>query len=143
MESFADQELRRLSDEVETQLREIRTPVPTDFQKAIIKSDRKQTLEKQFTAIVTATGEPPESFLRKFARSARRDLCEEGGVLYEQWQTWADLTNKDTLNTYKAVLVSMGLTGEFVPMLVVALVVITLHLGAKTICEEYGQTDEA
>ncbi|MEY2977499.1 MAG: hypothetical protein RLZZ435_1638 [Cyanobacteriota bacterium] len=63
-------------------------------------------------------------------------------MLYEQWQTWADLTNKDTLNTYKAVLVSMGFTGEFIPMLVVALAVITLHLGAKTICEEYGQSEE-
>ncbi|MFZ9736719.1 MAG: hypothetical protein ACO3EZ_01780 [Prochlorotrichaceae cyanobacterium] len=142
MESFSEKELQRLSDEVDTQLREIRTQVPTDLQKAITKSDRQQALDKQFAAIATATGEPPDSFLCKFARSARRDLCEEGGMLYEQWQTWADLTNKDTLNTYKAVLVSMGFTGEFIPMLVVALAVITLHLGAKTICEEYGQSEE-
>ncbi|MEY2977498.1 MAG: hypothetical protein RLZZ435_1637 [Cyanobacteriota bacterium] len=36
MESLSEHELQRLSDEIDTQLREIRTQVPTDLQKAIV-----------------------------------------------------------------------------------------------------------
>jgi hypothetical protein len=89
------------------------------------------------------TQEEPQGFLRRFARATRRDLCEEGGVLYEQWHKWADLNNKTVLEKYGTVLVAMGFTQEVIPMLVVALVVITLHLSAKTICEEYGQDASA
>lgn len=135
---FDDAELGRLSAEVDAQLQELRA-APASVTLKSISGEEKALPVKQFAAIEKATGEPPEGFLRKFARAARRDLCEEGGTLYEQWKTWADLTNKDTLKTYKAVLLSMGITGEFVPLLVVALAVITLHLGARTICEEYGQ----
>ena len=52
---------------------------------------------KQHFVNVVATGEEAEGFLRKFARASRRDLCEEGGVLHEQWKKYADLENEKTI----------------------------------------------
>ena len=138
--SFDETELDRLSAEVDAQLQELQA-APAGAMFKSISGEEKALPAKQFAAIEQATGEPPEGFLRKFSRSARKDLCEEGGLLYGQWQQWADLRNEDTLKTFKAVLVSMGVTGEVLPLVLVAATVITLHLGAKTICEEYGQEE--
>jgi hypothetical protein len=71
--------------------------------------------------------------------AARRDLCEEGGVLYEQWQKYADLENERTLAFVGGVLGTMGLTGGTGQAVAIAVTVILLHLGVKTVCEEYGE----
>ena len=85
---------------------------------------------------MVATGEEAEGFLRKFGRASRRDLCEEGGVLYEQWKKYADLENEKTIAFVGGV---MGLAGQPLTSAAIAVTVIMLHLGVKTMCEEYGK----
>ena len=75
---------------------------------------------------MVATGEEAEGFLRKFGRAARRDLCEEGGVLYEQWKKYADLENEKTIAFVGGV---MGLAGQPLTSAAIAVTVIMLHLG--------------
>lgn len=52
---------------------------------------------KQHFVNGVATGEEAESFLRKFGQASRRDLCEEAGVLCEQWEKYQNLGREDTL----------------------------------------------
>lgn len=138
---FSKAKIQQLSQEIDLQLQELSTVTSSSDVGTVRSEDRKSrsSLDKQKQAIVKATEEDLESFLRRFSRAARNDLCMEGGILYTQWKNYADLDNEDTIRTFRTVLVAMGITGEYIPLLVVALAVIVLHLGAKTICEEYGQ----
>lgn len=138
---FSKAEIQELSQEIDRQLKELSSVTPSPDIGTVRSGDGelRASLDRQKQAIVQATGEDPENFLQRFARATRKDLCSEGGVLYTQWKNYADLDNKDTIRTFRSVLVAMGITGEYVPLLVVALAVIVLHLGVKTICEEYGQ----
>lgn len=138
--AFSKAEIQQLSLEIDLQLQELSNVTPSIVGEVRSEDGMKSSLDKQKQAIVQATGEDPESFLRRFSRATHKDLCREGGVLYTQWKNYADLDNKDTIRTFRTVLVAMGITGEYIPLLVVALAVIVLHLGAKTICEEYGQS---
>jgi len=79
--------------------------------------------------------------MKRFLQAVRKDLCEEGGVLHEQWKKWGDLSNEKVLQSFGAILVAMGLTGNALQTLAVASAVIVLHLGAKTICEEAANVD--
>ncbi len=74
----------------------------------------------------------------RFGRAAHKDLCLEGGTLHDQWKRFGDLDNKDLIATFGPLLVSLGITGEVVPMVLVPVAVIVLHLSVKTICEEYS-----
>jgi hypothetical protein len=93
----------------------------------------------QKEAIEVATQEPAAGFLRKFGRASWRDLCEEGGLLYEQWQKYADLENEQTLKFILGMLGAMGLAGQPLTSVAIAVTVILSHLGVKTVCEEYGE----
>lgn len=95
-------------------------------------------LASQATVVQQETHESVETFLRKFALTARKDLCEEGGMLYEQWKKWGDLNNPEALERIGMVLLAMGFTGGVMRSLLVAVTVIIVHLGARTICEQYG-----
>ena len=99
----------------------------------------RSQLRVQKDAIAVATGEEAEGFLRKFGRASRRDLCEEGGVLYEQWKKYADLENEKTIAFVGGVMGTMGLAGQPLASAAIAVTVIMLHLGVKTMCEEYGE----
>ena len=98
--------------------------------------------DPQRNAIAQATGQEPESVMKKFMRVARKDLCEADGVLYQQWQRWGDLQNKDTLDKLGAVGVALGFSGEILPVVLVAIAVIIIHLGVKTICEEFASEED-
>ena len=100
------------------------------------KQDNLERLPAQWQAISTITKEEPRSFWRRFKQAAHRDLCEDGGVLHTQWKKYGDLSNEAVLKSFGAVLAAMGFSGNVLQMLAVALGVIVIHLGCKTICEE-------
>ena len=137
---FSAEQVREMSAEVDRQLGAARGMPITDEKDAIdeLRMLRSQ-LRVQKDAIVVATGEEAEGFLRKFGRAGRRDLCEEGGVLYEQWKKYADLENEKTLRSVGIVLGAMGLAGQPLTSVAIAMTVVMLHLGVKTMCEEYGE----
>jgi hypothetical protein len=133
------QQIGAMSAEVDRQLAAVRV-MPIEDQRDGMDEVRRlrSQLRVQKEAIAVATGEEAEGFLRKFARASRRDLCEEGGVLYEQWKKYADLENEKTIGFVSGIVGAMGLTGGAATGAAIAVTVIMLHLGVKTICEEYG-----
>ena len=136
---FSDEEISQLAAEIDAQLLELRS-LSGD---APLKSgDREAQLVKQNQAISTATKEPAKSFLQKFWKAAKADLCEEDGVLYKQWKKWGDLDNKETISTFKGILAGLGLSGNVLPTAIVAVTVIVLHIGVKAFCDEYGDRKE-
>ncbi len=137
---FSDEEISILAAEIDAQLLELRS-LSGD---APLKSgDREAQLVKQNQAIATATKEPAKSFLHKFWKAAKADLCEEDGVLHKQWKKWGDLDNKETISTFKGVLAGLGLSGNVLPTVIVAVTVIVLHIGVKAFCDEYGDRKES
>ena len=137
---FSDQEISKLAAEIDAQLLELRSPNVATFSKSI---DPNLELVKQNQAIAAATKEPAKSFLQKFWKAAKADLCEEDGVLYKQWKKWGDLDNKETISTFKGVLTGLGLSGNVLPTVIVAVMVIVLHIGVKAFCDEYGDRKES
>ncbi len=99
-------------------------------------------LRNQTAAIEQLAGEPADSFLRKLARVARRDVCEEGGLLNKQWEQYQDLSRADTLAVVGGALGLLGLANPVVVAIAVPVTVIILHLGLRTFCEEYGEKAE-
>ena len=106
---FSDQEIAALAAEIDAQLLELRSLNVANFSKSV---DPRLELVKQNEAIAAATKEPAKSFLRKFWKAAKADLCEEEGVLYQQWKKWGDLDNKEAMGKFKLVLTGLGLTGN-------------------------------
>lgn len=133
---FTSDELDALSIEIDQQLQELRS-IPSDL-KAGEEPSTDLVLAKQSQTIQQVTQEPSASFLRKFGRAAKSDLCEEGGMLNQQWKKWGDLDNKDAVERLGAVLLAMGFTGGVLRSLVVAITVIVIHIGVKAFCEDYS-----
>jgi len=136
---FSDQEISQLAAEIDAQLLELRSLSGDASLKA---GDKEAQLVKQNQAISTATKEPAKSFLQKFWKAAKADLCEEEGMLYKQWKKWGDLDNKETISTFKGILTGLGLSGNVLPTVIVAITVIVLHIGVKAFCDEYGDRKE-
>ena len=130
---FIAEDIARLSVEIDRQLLELKQMPDAGYK----GDDLDGQLVKQSQAIEKATGEKPHSFLKKFGKAAKSDLCEEGGVLYGQWQKWADLNNQQVVERFGAVLVAMGFSGAGLEILVVAIAVIVIHIGVKAFCEEF------
>ncbi len=134
---FTIEEVNGLSAEINRQLQDLAKASPSD-----IKSGGTEETEglpvKQSQVITEITQEDPKTFLKTFLAVAKGDLCEEGGLLYGQWKKWADLNNKDVIEKFTAILVALGFTGNTLPILVVAVAVIVIHLGVKTVCEYYS-----
>ena len=135
---FTPDQLASLSLQIDQQLRELHNAPPCAEVKSgePHKQDIPERLPAQWQAISTITKEEPRSFWRRFKQAARRDLCEDGGVLYAQWQRYRDLSSKSVLESFGAVLMAMGFSGNALQILAVALGVIALHVGCKAICEE-------
>ena len=95
---FSAEQVREMSAEVDRQLGAARGMPIADEKDAIdeLRMLRSQLRVKK-EAIAVATGEEAEGFLRKFARVARRDVCEERGLLNQQWEKYQDLGREDTL----------------------------------------------
>ena len=136
---LSDQEISQLATEIDAQLLELRSLSGDASLKTV---DKEAQLVKQNQAIAAATKEPAKSFLQKFWKAAKADLCEEDGVLYKQWKKWGDLDNKETISTFKGVLTGLGLSGNVLPTVIVAVMVIVLHIGVKAFCDEYGDLKE-
>jgi hypothetical protein len=136
---FSDQEIADLAAEIDAQLLALRSPDAATYTKSV---DPQVALVKQNEAIATATQEPAKSFLQKFWKAAKADLCEEDGVLYKQWKKWGDLDNKETISKFGGLLAGMGISGEFITPIVVSVTVIVLHIGVKAFCDEYSDRTE-
>ncbi len=135
-EPFTAEQITALSAEVDEQLQELNSIYGTDQLKGVKSKDTLP--DKQRQVIAVATGEETTSFLKRFKQAAHQDLCEKDGVLYKQWKwkKWGDLSNKQVLKSFGAVLVAMGFAGNALQILAVALAVVVLHIGVKAICEE-------
>jgi hypothetical protein len=103
-----------------------------------LRSLRSQ-LALQEGAIEAQVQEPVGDFLRRFARVARRDVCDEGGLLNRQWVKYQDLGREDTIVVVAGALGLMGVASPVAVAIAVPVTVIILHLGLRTFCEEYGE----
>ena len=133
---FSDQEISQLAAEIDAKLLELRS---LSGDASLRSGDKEAQLVKQNQAIEGATGEPADTFLKKFWRASKRDLCEEGGLLNAQWKKWGDLDNKDLLTVVGSVFKFFGLEASVAVAVALPVAVIILHLGARTFCEEYGE----
>ena len=76
---FSDEEISQLAAEIDAQLLELRS---LSGDTSLKSGEKEAQLVKQNQAIATATKEPAKSFLQKFWKAAKADLCEEDGVLH-------------------------------------------------------------
>jgi hypothetical protein len=136
-EIFSPTEIDELSAEIDRQLQELPDPYTAIFSRGD-DFETKGVLVKQQEAIESLTKEPMPSFLAKFGRAAKSDICDKDGMLHQQWEKWGDLNNKDALERLGAVLVAMGFSGNVVSPLAVAAIVVLVHIGLKAFCEDYG-----
>ena len=120
-----------MAAEVERQLEALRRP-PASFTKALKRSSDEQP---QLHAIATATGEDAPSFLERFKAAASKDICQDGGIVYQQWRKWKDVDPQTALKAIGGVLVAMGLASGVLPTVAVALVVYIVHLGVDAFCQ--------
>ena len=137
MNHFTDAELQTLSAEIDSQLIALAKD-PDGIRKHIghtVPAKQKQQLEHVITQDL-GTKESADSFMKKFARAAKQDLCLEGGVLYEQWKKYGDLENEKMLNTFSGILIGMGVSNALLATAVVAVSVIVIHIGIKAFCED-------
>ncbi|QLE40440.1 hypothetical protein FD723_08215 [Nostoc sp. C052] len=135
---FTPEEITALSAEIDRQLTELRYVANSALKQGEDKISDEKLLVKQTAAITKFTQENSKSFLQKFGRAAKSDLCQEGGMLNKQWKKWGDLDNKDALERLGAVLVTMGFSGDMLSPLVVAVTVTIIHIGLKAFCEDYS-----
>jgi ABC-type arginine transport system ATPase subunit len=129
-----------MSDEIDKQLRELQACFKSD-----IRTGKDQILESlpvsQIKVIESVTKEKTSDFMKKFSKKAKMDLCEEGGLLYQQWKKWGDLNNKDAIQSFGNILLGMGIGAGNVQILIVAIVVIVVHIGIRVICEDYPDNE--
>ncbi|QIR36136.1 hypothetical protein HCG51_04725 [Tolypothrix sp. PCC 7910] len=135
---FTPEEITALSAEIDRQLIELRSAPDSEQKQGDDKISDEKLLVKQTAAITQVTQENSRSFLQKFGRAAKSDLCEEGGMLNKQWKRWGDLDNKDAVERLGGVLVGMGFSGDVLSPLVVAVTVMIIHIGLKAFCEDYS-----
>ena len=133
---LTDAQIDVLAEQIDAQFRELNRASD-----GVVRGDVQRNLpDKQRKAIEAATGEDAATFWRRFKAAARKDLCEEGGRLYAQWQRWRDLSTKDVVKVFSGVLAGMGFSGNFLSGTVVATGAIVLHIvlniGIQAICDE-------
>jgi hypothetical protein len=128
---FTPDEIESLTSELNQQLLALQAEAPATQRGAGAGERRGQ---RQLAAIAAATGQDAASFLVRFRQAARKDLCEEGGLLHEQWKKYRDLASKDMLNRFGGILVGFGLAGSALQVAVVAVAVYVLYLGVQAFC---------
>ena len=135
---LSDDELNALTAHVQQRLAELESDQPGtvmvsrgEDQEAQLIATELQPLEAE---LQTELAESAEGFWQKFKRTARRDICEEDGKLYGMWRR---VNEQDVVSYSMGVVSAMGLGGRILPSAVVAVSVVTLHLGIRTLCEEY------
>jgi hypothetical protein len=136
MNHFSDAELQTLSAEIDSQLMALAKESANDAINKRIGHTPKTIPSQQKQQLEQATGESADSFMTKFIRAAKKDLCLEGGVLHEQWKKYGDLSNEDMIKTFSGVLIGMGISNAFLATALVAVSVIVLHIGITVYCED-------
>lgn len=131
LDPLTETQIELLTNEINDQLKELETSSLTEQ-----KTGRRQPIrtERQYKAIEQATRQDASTFLTRFRDAARKDLCEQGGVLHAQWARYHDLVSKDMLKTFHGILIGMGLTGNALSIVIVAIGVHVLYLGADAFC---------
>ncbi len=137
-EIFSATEIDELSAEIDRQLQELRQPGVAVYRSGD-ELEPEGALIRQKDAIESLTKEPMPSFLAKFGRAAKSELCDDKGMLNQQWQKYLDLDNKDALQQLGNVLFGMGFAKDAVSTLAVATIVIIGRIGLKAFCEDYGK----
>ena len=140
---FTTEEIAKLSAEIHIQLKELDAPrflpqreYKLSLEVIVEKLKPKELPPKQCQSIEKAIGENAKSFLKRFKQAAYNDLCKKDGLLYQQWQNYGNLNDKEILENFGKILCLMGITGTTLQIVVVAIVVIVLHIGIKAICKE-------
>lgn len=128
---FTPDEVESLTSELNRQLMDLAAEGPAS-QRA--RGAGKPHAERQRKALEAATGQDAATFLARFRQAARKDLCEDGGLLHEQWKKYRDLASKDMLNRFGGILVGFGLAGSALQIAVVAVAVYVLYLGVQAFC---------
>jgi hypothetical protein len=136
-EIFSAAEIEELSAEIDQQLQELRQTGVATY-KSGDELGPGGALSKQKESIESLSKEPMPSFLARFGRAAKADICDKDGMLHKQWEKWGDLNNKDALERLGGVLVAMGFSGDVVSPLAVAAIVVLVHIGLKAFCEDYS-----
>lgn len=133
---FTEQELQTLSAEIDNQLNELASEPADEGHTKRIGTTKKAIPDKQKQQLEQVTQEDADTFMKKFARAAKKDLCEEGGLLHEQWKKYADLGNEDMLKTFSGILIGMGVSNALLATAAVSVSVIVIHIGIKAFCED-------
>jgi hypothetical protein len=131
---LTESQLEDLAAQVDARVQRLEEEQPAT--RRVSRGDEEAAVvEAELKLVEEATGEKAESFWNKFKQTARKDLCEEGGMLYEQYRSWRDITSKDLVQYSSGVLLGLGLSGAPLLTAVVAVSAVTLHLGVRTICD--------
>jgi hypothetical protein len=144
---FSADELAGLALELDRQLAVVRSREVAVSKNGMdevraLKVQLQAQLEPEKAAITAATQEDADGFLKRFARVAKRDVCEEGGLLNQQWKLYQDLSRSDTVKVVGGVLAGMGIANPTIATIVLPIGVILTHLTLRTFCEEYGEKDQ-
>lgn len=132
MDPFTEEQIEEMALEVERQLTALHRPAAA-FSKS---RDGGPGEPPQLRAIAQATGEDAPSFLKRFKQAARKDICQEGGIIHKQWSDWKDVAPKTALKTIGGILVAMGLAGTLLQAVAVAVAAYVLYLGVDAFCQD-------
>jgi hypothetical protein len=131
---LTESELDALTAQVKQRLAELEAEQPGTMMVSRGKDAEAQLITIEIRPLEDELDEDAEGFWQKFKRTAKRDICEEDGKLYGMWRR----VNAQDVVAYSAGVVSaMGLGGRILPSAAVAVSVVMLHLGIRTLCEEY------
>jgi hypothetical protein len=130
-EVLTDREAEVLTAEIERQLREIGPRRTGTFRGG---DGPPRVPERQEREVEHVTGQPFRDFFRRFRAAARRDLCQEGGMLHGRWRQARELSSEERTKSLALVLSALGVIDW--KALIVPVVVIVTHLGVETLCEE-------
>lgn len=121
-----------LTAEIERQLQEIGPQRTGTYRSG--GGEPSRVPERQKHEVEQVTGQPFRDFFRRFRAAARRDLCQEGGMLHERWRQVRELSSEERTKSLALVLSALGVIDW--KALIVPVVVIVTHLGVETLCEE-------
>ena len=140
------EELNLLADQVDQELKELTADPAHGFQKSRSGKTTLVVPEKQRVAIEKVTGESADSFWQKYQRAARKDLCQQEGLLYKQWHKWRDLQSKDAVKLSLGVVAGLGISGAALPVVAVASSVVLLNIvfniGINAICDDEKEQEK-
>lgn len=134
--TFTDQEIQNLSAEIDNQLSELASELTDEGHTKHVGTTKKAIPVKQRQQLEQATQEDADSFMKKFARAAKKDLCQEGGLLHDTFEETGNLGKKSMVVIFGSILSGIGLPAAAIQTTVVAVSVIVLHIGIKAFCED-------